>query len=90
MLSPILISAAQTPILSSILQENPMQTLGDALPLEMARVRELITIYKSIGPAGKPAAYMMELSLQAADRASVSGDVVAMIAAYEDLKGYKE
>ncbi len=65
-----------------------MQTLGDSLPKEMARVRELIGIYRSIGPAGYPAAAMMELSLQAADKASIEGDVAAMIRAHEDLKGY--
>ena len=65
------------------------QTLGDSLPKEMARVRELIVIYRSIGPAGYPAAAMMEASLQAADRASIEGDVAAMLRAHEDLKGYR-
>lgn len=64
-------------------------TLGDALPQEMARVRKLKELYLSLpGGAGRPAAYMMELSLQAADRAVMGGDVVAMLRAYEDLKGY--
>lgn len=64
------------------------ESIGTALPDEMARVRELITIYRSIGPAGIPASMMMEASLRAADKASIEGDVVGMIRAYEDLKGY--
>ena len=63
-----------------------METLGDALPKEQARVREVLGIYKSIGPAGAFGAMMIEQSLQAADRAVMSGDIVAMMAAYKDLK----
>lgn len=62
-------------------------TLGDALPREMARVREVLAIYHSIGPSGKFGAFMIEQSLQAADKAVMSGDVVAMLGAYQDLKG---
>jgi len=67
-------------------------TLGDALPLECARVRKLITTYRDpiLNGAGEIAARMMEASLQNADNAMVSGDVVAMMQAYEDLKGYSE
>jgi len=64
------------------------RTLADALPQEAARVRELITIYRSIGPAGMFAIAMMEASLRRADAAMVSGDVVQMIAALKDLEGY--
>ena len=67
-----------------------MTTLGDALPAEMARVRKLKEQYLSLGSAGAFGAAMMEASLQAADRVSISGDVVAMIQAYEDLKGYTD
>jgi hypothetical protein len=65
-------------------------SLADALPKEQARVRDLITIYRSVGPPGYFAASMMEQSLKAADEAVMSGDLVAMIRAYEDLKGYEE
>ena len=65
-------------------------TIADALPAEQARVRALMSIYREIGPAGLPALYLMERSLAAADRAVMSGDVVAMLLAYEDLRGYKE
>jgi hypothetical protein len=50
-----------------------------------------MAVYLGIeGGAGRLAAYMMEASLQAADRAMISGDVVAMMMAYEDLKGYTD
>jgi hypothetical protein len=63
-------------------------TLGDALPREMARVRdEVLPEYDAI-PAGIFAATMMRQSLDAAARAMVEGDTVAMIQCYEDLKGY--
>lgn len=62
-----------------------MDSLGDALPKEQARVREVLSIYKSI-PQGEMGAMFIEQSLQAADKAVMSGDVVAIIAAYEDLK----
>jgi len=64
-----------------------METLGDALPKEQARVRELLTQYKSIGPAGTFGAMMLEQDLRAADQAVMSGDVVAMLRAFERLKG---
>lgn len=65
------------------------QSLGQALPLEQARCRELLTMYKSIGPAGFFGATMIEAGLRRADEAVMSGDVVAMLQAYEDLKGYE-
>ena len=68
-----------------------MDTLGDALPREMARVRdEVLPLYDAIPiPAGIFAATMMRAPLGAAARAMAEGDVVAMIRCYEDLKGYE-
>lgn len=65
-------------------------TLGDALPAEMARVRKLQQIYAEIGPEGTFARMLMEHSLRRADKAVMEGDVVAMIACLEDLRGFKE
>lgn len=67
-----------------------MNTLGDELPKEQARVRALIVQYRDpiLHGAGEIAARMMEASLQAADKAVISGDVVAMISAHKDLQGY--
>jgi hypothetical protein len=69
---------------------SEIRTLGDALPREMARVRdELIPIYSAIGPVGGFALAMMRHDLDRAARAMASGDLVEMIAVYESLKGYK-
>lgn len=63
------------------------ETLADALPKEMTRVRTVLGHYKEIGPAGAIGAMFIEQDLQAADRAVMSGDVVAMLRALESLKG---
>lgn len=67
-----------------------METLGDALPKEQARVRALIKIYQSIGPAGAFAIAGMEADLREADEAVISGDLPRMIRVYESLKGWEE
>lgn len=65
------------------------ESLGEALPREMARVRDhVMPAYLEIGPPGAFALAMMRRSLDEAAAAMVEGDVVKMIAAYEDLKGY--
>ena len=66
------------------------ESLADALPREMARVRTVLGYYKEIGPAGAIGAVFIEQDLQAADRAVMSGDVVAMIQALETLRGISE
>lgn len=64
-------------------------TLGDALPKEMARVRdEVLPVYLTI-PAGIFAATMMRQALDGAAKAMVEGDIPAMIHWYEELKGFK-
>lgn len=65
------------------------ESLGTALPREMARVRDkVLPEYLAIGPAGMLAATMMRLDLDRATKALAEGDVVEMIRAYESLKGY--
>lgn len=64
-------------------------TLGDALPREMTRVRDkVLPAYMAI-PEGRLAANLMRHSLDNARRALAEGDVVAMLTCYEDLKGYE-
>lgn len=64
-------------------------SLGEALPAEMARVRDrVMPLYVEAGPPGRFALAMMRASLDAAAKALAEGDVVKMIAVYEDLKGY--
>ena len=63
-------------------------SLGEAYPKEQARLRVILGHYKEIGPAGRIGAMLIESSLQAADEAAISGDVAAMIAAFEDMQTY--
>jgi hypothetical protein len=65
------------------------ESLGEALPLEMARVRdEVLPFYLEIGPTGSFAAGMMRRDLDEAAKAMACGDVVAMLRAYQELKGW--
>lgn len=63
-----------------------MNTLGTELPKEQARVRKVLGHYKEIGQAGAFGAANIEISLRNADQAVISGDVIKMLGAYEDLK----
>lgn len=65
------------------------ESLAEALPKEMARVREVLGHYREIGAAGMFGAAFIEQDLREADNAVMSGDVVRMIKAYETLKGIK-
>mgnify|MGYP000753320499 CR=1 FL=1 len=62
------------------------QTLADAIPVEQARVREVLGHYRDIGPNGRFGAIMIERDLAAMDRAVVSGDLVEMIQCYQKLR----
>jgi hypothetical protein len=66
---------------------NEIETLADALPSEIARVREVLGHYKEIGPAGMVGAMFIELDLRAAEEAISAGDVVQMICALKTLQG---
>jgi uncharacterized protein (UPF0335 family) len=67
-----------------------MSTLGEELPKEMARVRDiLIPQYQSIGPAGNFAIAFMRSDLDAAAKAMAEGDLPEMIRVYQRLKDYK-
>ena len=62
------------------------KSVGEAFPEEQARVRELLALYKTI-PTGFFGAAMIEQVLKRADQAAISGDIVAIIRSYEELKG---
>jgi hypothetical protein len=66
-----------------------MTSLAEALPVQQARVRKILGHYKEIGDAGAFGAAMIEHSLSKADKAVMSGDINAMIAAHEELKDIK-
>ena len=65
------------------------ETIADALPAEMARVREVLAQYREIGTAGALGVLFIESDLRAADTAVMSGDVVAMLRALKALQGIK-
>jgi hypothetical protein len=66
-----------------------IDTLGDALPREMTRVRDhVLPAYVAIGRPGLFAATGMRLALDRAARAMIEGDVADMIRAYDELKGF--
>jgi hypothetical protein len=68
---------------------TPTDTLGDALPREMARVRDqVMPAYLEIGPMGGFALSMMRSDLNRAAMAMAEGDVAEMLRAYESLKRY--
>lgn len=65
------------------------RTLAEALPEEMARVRdEVMPAYQSIGPAGGFALAMMRADLDRAAKAMAESDTVGMLRAYEALCKY--
>lgn len=65
------------------------ETLGEALPREMARVRdEVLPVYLTI-PTGIFAATMMRNDLDAAAKAMAEGDTVEMLRVYKSLKEYR-
>jgi hypothetical protein len=67
-----------------------VNTLGDELPRQIARVREIVIVYEGLaGEVGKPAAFLMKRDLDAASKAMIEGDVVAMLRVCESLKEWK-
>lgn len=52
-------------------------------------MNKVLPVYVKLGPPRAIAAFMMRASLDNAARALASGDVVAMLRAFEDLKGYE-
>ncbi len=66
------------------------ETLGEALPKEMARVRDVVMpCYQEIGDVGAFALAFMRRDLDRAAKALAEGDVAAMIEVYQALKDYR-
>ena len=70
----------------SVLNKETTESLGEAIPKEQARVREILGFYKEIGTKGLFSATGIEQSLRRCDEAVISGDIVKMLVAYEGLK----
>lgn len=67
-----------------------MNTLADELPSQQARCRKILESALSIGAPGAFLVAMLRVSLANAEKAAAAGDIVAMLAAYADLRSYKE
>lgn len=66
----------------------PKESLAEALPRVMARVRdEILPVYVALGPTGIFAVTWMRRDLDRAAKAMIDGDVAAMIECYESLNG---
>jgi hypothetical protein len=69
--------------------DGRMETLGDRLPKEMARVRDrLLPLYDAI-PTGMYVATMMRKDLDRAAKAMIDGDIVEMVRVCKSLMDYK-
>jgi hypothetical protein len=66
-----------------------METLGEAFAKEQARLRDLLIMYKELGPRGEFGAIKIESCLKRADQAAIEGDVVAMLRIYEEMLTFK-
>jgi predicted Ser/Thr protein kinase len=66
-------------------------SVGEAFPLEQQRVRELLDQYRSLdgmpGVNVKFAIAAIEQVVRRAEAAAMSGDIVAILRSYEELKG---
>ena len=63
-----------------------MNTVGDDMPKQQQRCRELLKVYHDLGPAGGFGAMMIEQALRRADQAVISGDIVEIVRSYQELK----
>ncbi len=65
-------------------------SVGEDFPKQQERVRTILGYYREIGPAGAFGAAMIEQTLRRAEEAMASGDVVKILAAYQEMKEVKE
>lgn len=64
------------------------ESVADALPKEMARIRdEVLPEYDAL-PTGVFAATMMRAELDRAAKAMVEGDTIQMIKSLQELRGF--
>lgn len=65
-----------------------MEDLAQALVRELNRNRDLLQVYKEIGPNGAIGARFIELDIKAGEKAQGNGDVIEMLRAFEALKNH--
>lgn len=66
------------------------ETVGDDFPRQQERVRRLRDFGRDIGPAGTFYVMVCEQALQRAEKAAIGGDIVEILAAYQELKSIEE
>jgi len=66
-----------------------MPNLIEGILQQCNRCRELIAVYKGLGPSGSFGAVVIQNAIWEGEGALASGDVVRMIAAYKELEGCK-
>lgn len=64
-------------------------TVGDDFPVQQARVRQIQQDAREIGPEGHFLVVMCEQALREAEAAAISGDIVRILRAYQELKEFK-
>ena len=62
-------------------------TLADAYPREQARLRDLLTIYRDLGPIGAFGYAAISDVASRADKAAAEGDTIAMIGLLQEMRG---
>ena len=68
-----------------------MTSVGEDFPVQQARVRDVLAQYEEVAktPRGGGCAFiviMIKASLARAERAAISGDLIAIIHSYKQLK----
>jgi hypothetical protein len=66
-----------------------VSSIGEDFPNQQANARELLAMYREIGPAGQFGEAVVEHALRCADEAMASGDIVAIMRSYAELKALK-
>ena len=66
------------------------RSVGEDFPKQQARVRQCIQHGREIGVAGTFYVAVCEAALRAADEAAISGDPVAILAAYQAMREIEE
>lgn len=72
-----------------LMSKTDLVTLGEALPLEIARVSELIGIYETLGMSAGLAVCFMRKGIERAQESIRDQDIVEMLRALKELKDYE-
>lgn len=63
-----------------------MASVGEEFPKEQERVRELLVEYRALGAVGVFGAVQLAATLKRADEAAMSGDLVAVLRSFQEMK----